>query len=174
MPLAAWLRVGKQLGAIGNSSAWWAGDWLVYGASTYPGRYRTAISGTMLDYQTLRNYAWVARKFEVARRREALSFQHHQEVAALPPAEQDRWLDRALEHRWSKAELRRRLRGQLVPPPQPCALLRPQLRFELAAEQWTSWQQAAQCEDGDVVRWLMRLADQAVSVARGGERPPAQ
>jgi hypothetical protein len=37
-----------------------------------------------LDYQTVRNDSMVARGFEMSRRRDNLSFQHHAEVCALP------------------------------------------------------------------------------------------
>lgn len=164
LPITAWLRIGVQLQAVADSSAWWAGDWLIHGSSVYPGRYRQAIASTRLDYQTLRNYAWVARKFEVPRRRADLSFQHHQEVAALPPDEQDGWLRRAAESGWSKAELRRQLRRQQAPG-RPSARTRTRLQFELADEQWAGWQQAASREDSDVTAWLTRLADQAATMA---------
>lgn len=39
----------------------------------------------------------VASRLETSRRRDVLSFSHHQEVAALPPEEQDRWLGRLTE-----------------------------------------------------------------------------
>ena len=156
LPLATWLRVGRQLCSLASSSAWWAGDWLIYGASTYPDRYRLAVEKTSLDYQTLRNYAWVARKFEVSRRRENLSFQHHQEVAALTVEEQERWLDRAAECGWSKAELRRQLRRG--PAEAAADTFRTRLQFELAEDQWARWQRAA---DGDVIGWLTKVADLA-------------
>jgi hypothetical protein len=41
------------------------------------------------------NYAWVARKVELERRHETLSFQHHAEVSFLALKEQDKWLDLA-------------------------------------------------------------------------------
>jgi hypothetical protein len=41
------------------------------------------IVATGLDYQTLRNYAAVARRFELSRRRDNLSFHHHAELCAL-------------------------------------------------------------------------------------------
>jgi hypothetical protein len=41
------------------------------------------------------NYAWVARRFAMSRRRDTLSFGHHAEVAALPEPEQDFWLREA-------------------------------------------------------------------------------
>src|SRR4051794_37559204 len=69
-PLAMgdWLAIGEELFIINDASAWWLGDWLVYGQNRYPDRYKRAIDGTALHYKTLRNYAWVARKFDVSRR----------------------------------------------------------------------------------------------------------
>src|SRR6266545_6028251 len=72
-----WERAGSQLAGIVDSSSWWLGDWLVYGKKQYSDRYRRAIHAAGLQYQTLRNYAWVARRFELNRRRPKLSFQHH-------------------------------------------------------------------------------------------------
>jgi hypothetical protein len=79
----------------------------------YTGRYRNAIEQTSLDYQTLRNYAWVAKHFSPHRRRELLSFGHHAEVTALPEPEQDFWLRKAEELGWSVKQLRREIRGSL-------------------------------------------------------------
>ena len=77
LPFAAWLAVGTQLAAVAASSAWCLGDWLTYGQKAYVGRYREAIERTGLEYQTLRNYAWGAGRFELSRRRDTLSFAHH-------------------------------------------------------------------------------------------------
>ncbi|KOU18300.1 hypothetical protein ADK52_30825 [Streptomyces sp. WM6372] len=158
LPLEAWLRIGGRLQSTANPSAWWAGDWLIHGSTSYPGRYREAIAGTALGYQTLRNYAWVARKFEPGRRRADLSFQHHQEVAAFPPEEQERWLDRATAAGWPRSELRRRLRGHSVP-------VVTRLRFDLPDDRWEAWQQAARRADTDLPTWLTRLADRAAAQA---------
>jgi hypothetical protein len=114
LPFEAWLGVGAQLAAAASSSAWCLGDWLVYGQSAYGGRYRDAVERTGLDYQTLRNYAWVAGRFELSRRRDALSFGHHAEVAALPAPEQDFWLRKAEEFGWSTMRLRRQVRASLA------------------------------------------------------------
>jgi len=43
--------------------------------------------------QTCMDAAWVAKAFGTSRRREVLSFNHHEEVAALPPDEADALLD---------------------------------------------------------------------------------
>ena len=80
LPFEAWLVVGSQLAAAA-SSAWCLGDWLAYGQAACAGRYRDAVELTGLDYQTLRNYAWVAGRFELSRRRDTLSFGHHAGVA---------------------------------------------------------------------------------------------
>jgi hypothetical protein len=133
----AWQRIGTQLSAAVSSSAWCLGDWLVYGQAAFSGRYRDALEQTSLDYQTLRNYAWVARRFPLSRRRDNLSFGHHAETAALPGPEQDFWLRKAADHRWSRNQLRQEIRASLrerhtgtaVPgagqPPQPAHEHRP-------------------------------------------------
>ncbi|MGN5376760.1 LmbU family transcriptional regulator [Streptomyces lasalocidi] len=65
LPERSWERIGTDLRELVNSSAWWLADWLIYGETTYGWRrYKEAIERTGLDYQTLRNYAWVARRFE--------------------------------------------------------------------------------------------------------------
>ncbi|MBW5422931.1 regulator [Streptomyces sp. BG9H] len=111
----SWERIGTNLRELTNSSAWWLGDWLIFGEAAYGWRrYREAVERTGLDYQTLRNYAWVARRFEHRRRRESLSFAHHAEVTRLSPAEQDYWLRKAEQQKWSRNELRRAVRASLA------------------------------------------------------------
>jgi hypothetical protein len=113
LPLDRWIAIGRQLSEVATSSAWCLGDWLVYGEAAYSGRYREAIEHTSLDYQTLRNYAWVAKRFPLSRRRDTLSFGHHTEVAALADAEQDFWLRKADELAWSCKQLRAEVRASL-------------------------------------------------------------
>jgi hypothetical protein len=111
LPFKRWMHIGMQLSVTYTSSAWCLGDWLVYGETFYNGRYRDAIEQTALDYQTLRNYAWVVRRFALHRRRDTLSFGHHAEVAALCEPEQDFWLRKAESLRWSRNRLRREVRA---------------------------------------------------------------
>jgi hypothetical protein len=111
----SWEQIGTSLRELTNSSAWWLADWLIYGEAAYGWkRYREAIERTGLDYQTLRNYAWVARRFQPSRRRDGLSFAHHAELARLGPAEQDYWLRKAEQQKWSRNELRRSVRTSLA------------------------------------------------------------
>lgn len=115
LPERSWEQIGTNLRELANSSAWWLADWLLFGESSYGWRrYKEAIERTGLDYQTLRNYAWVARRFEQHRRRDNLSFAHHAEVTRLAPPEQDYWLRKAEQQKWSRNELRRAVRASLA------------------------------------------------------------
>lgn len=115
LPERSWERIGTNLRELVNSSAWWLADWLIYGEATYGWRrYKEAIERTGLDYQTLRNYAWVGRRFEHHRRWDSLSFAHHAEVTRLSPPEQDYWLRKAEQQKWSRNELRRAVRASLA------------------------------------------------------------
>ena len=90
-----WLAVGKHLALADNALAWRIGDWWIYGEHRHGDRIavlRTkGWSGP--SFGACRNYATVARAFETSRRRDALSFSHHREVASLSPADADRLLD---------------------------------------------------------------------------------
>jgi hypothetical protein len=54
---------------------------------------------------------YVASRFEISRRRENLSWSHHEAIASLDPEEQERWLDHANQGRLSVADLRLELRA---------------------------------------------------------------
>jgi hypothetical protein len=96
-----WCRLGARLGVAGRSSGWWIGDWLSYGVAKYGRRHAVATRLTGYDSQTLTNLVYVARRFEVSRRRETLSWSHHAELAPLDIDEQEFWLDRAASKRLS-------------------------------------------------------------------------
>lgn len=92
MSFDEWTAVGATLGRITRSLTFWIGDWLRYGERVYGEKYAQAMEVTGYDYGTLANAAYVAGQVEFSRRRENLSFGHHQAVAALAPAQQDYWL----------------------------------------------------------------------------------
>lgn len=112
LELPAWTEAGRRLGSIGRGVGWWIGDWLYYGNRRFGERYARAKQITGYDVQTLMNMAYVASRFEPQRRREALSFSHHAELAALDSASQDRWLKRAESERLSVRCLREELRRE--------------------------------------------------------------
>jgi hypothetical protein len=166
LPLAAWTRLGEQISLLTNSSAWWLGDWLVYGRENFPGRYKKATRQTGLDYQTLRNYAWVAGRFPVSRRRESLSFQHHATVAALADPDQELWLDRATYNHWSVTQLRTKLKeasrtSDRVPPSAAA------LQISLAGERHERWAAAASAQKVDLTDWIVTIIDEAAAQVLG-------
>ena len=169
MPFEAWLAYGRRLCEFTSASAWWLGDWLVYGQRTYGKRYEDALKAAPLSYQTLRNYAWVARRFPVSRRRDKLSFQHHAEVAALPEARGDLWLQRAERMRWSRNELRRRVALSAQSPAARKARA-VTVRLELTADRRNHWRQAAEATDQSLVEWLVAVADAAAESRLSAQR----
>ncbi|MEZ0113829.1 hypothetical protein ABH920_007863 [Catenulispora sp. EB89] len=162
-----WRRLGRQIFVIADSSAWWLGDWLIYGQNCYPNRYKRAVAETSLDYQTLRNYAWVARKVPVERRREGLGFQHHAEVAGLSAGEQDEWLSRAEEQSWTRNELRRRIRA--AQRKDAYAQESAVVQMYVAAERQGRWQAAADSAQMDLLEWIVRTLDGIAEANPGSE-----
>ncbi|WP_330301402.1 LmbU family transcriptional regulator [Streptomyces sp. NBC_00503] len=157
LPFARWERAGRKLADIVESSSWCLGDWLVYGSDMYADRYRRAVEAAGLDYQTLRNYAWVARRFDIGRRRESLSFQHHAEVAALAPEEQDRWLDRAQRDAWSRNQLRTAVRAERQGGADTKTVLLPRVSVEAALV--ARWRQAAAETGSSLDDWIVGTLD---------------
>jgi hypothetical protein len=160
-----WRQAGAEISRISSASAWWLGDWVVYGEQAYGSRYRAALEVTALDYKTLRNYAWVARRFELSRRRDTLSFQHHAEVAGLGPAEQELWLARADRQRWSRNELRRHLAADRARRSHDVLRHELVLRMEIALAREQRWRDAASSAEQDLSDWIARAADEAADVA---------
>lgn len=158
-----WQEAGRKLVRLASSTTWCLGDWLVYGQERYHDRYQRAVQLVGLDYQTLRNYAWVARKFDIERRRANLSLQHHAEVGSLAPAEQDLWLDRAEAGEWSKSRLRRELRlgRESVKPARELVPPFPWLKVgEDAVARWRAAAENAQADFGD---WVVQALDEAAA-----------
>jgi hypothetical protein len=112
LDLTEWSRAGHQLGVMDRCSPWWIGDWIRYGNATFGEKYSRAAKITGYDPQTLMNRVYVASRFEISRRRENLSWSHHDQVAALPPDQQEYWLDRAIAECLTRADLRLELRSR--------------------------------------------------------------
>ena len=165
MPFEEWERAGHQLSGIIDSSSWWLGDWLVFGKDHYVNRYQHGIRAVGLQYQTLRNYAWVSRRFELSRRRPALTFQHHAELASLPVDQQETWLDRAEQNRWTTKQLRRAIRVSREIPEQADVPERPTHRLELPGSRLQRWQQAAEQSGIDFEQWVLASLDGAATCA---------
>ena len=125
MTYTQWAHAGQQLQRIARSVNWLLGDWLAYGEHHYGDTYTQAIEQTGLETQSLMNIASVARRVPPASRRRELSWSHHEAVAALTPADQAVWLDRAQQEHMTVKRLRKRLNGTPADAPDPDAQLTP-------------------------------------------------
>jgi hypothetical protein len=166
MSLAEWKSLGTSIVVYSDTAPWWVGDWLLFGQGKFHRRYQEGLATTGLSYQTLRNYATVARRFPVSRRRDRLSFQHHAEVCALPDEDQEFWLDLAVDHRWSKTELRRRLRAAKPrPSPRQAAM---HVILNLDAEREGRWREAASRSNHSFNDWITDVLDAAATAMLNG------
>jgi hypothetical protein len=96
-----WRAVGSTLDVLIKALLWAAGDWCAFGEHRYGSRkaLTDAADWQGPSLRSCMDAASVCRKFSTSRRREALSFSHHSEVAALPPALADEllaWYEKAL------------------------------------------------------------------------------
>lgn len=88
-----WAALAKPLMNAGRSFGFIIGDWLNYGEKAYGKKYAEVVEKTGMDYQTLRDWKWVAGAVELSCRQDNLSFEHHKAVAGLEPPEQKKWLN---------------------------------------------------------------------------------
>jgi hypothetical protein len=166
LPFEAWSELGARFGGYANATCWWLGDWLAFGQMKYGRRYKEAIARTGLEYQTLRNYAVVARRFDPSRRRPDLSFHHHAELCALDDEEQERWLELAATRHWSKTEVRRRV-AAAHRAIAPRSLTQARVMVFVNLDRARRWQEAAAHCDCDIERWLVQTLDQAALIVLG-------
>lgn len=102
-----WARIGRQLQLAELAVQWWIGDWLNYGETRYGDKYTQAVEEFGRKKQTLMNYAYVARRIEISRRREIVDFSTHVEVASLEPEDQEKVLAKAAKEHSSRNTVRR-------------------------------------------------------------------
>jgi N6-adenosine-specific RNA methylase IME4 len=108
LTLEQWADCGHALDKIESGSAWWRGDWWIAGHK-YGERMKAALDSD-LSFGRWMNCGSVCREFETSRRREVLTFYHHEIVASLPKRQQEKWLDRAEAENWSASKLLTMLR----------------------------------------------------------------
>src|SRR4051794_20519265 len=75
-----WRDIGRQIGRASSRLQWQIGDWWIYGEHRY-GERRALIEADIWDgpaFQTCMNWASVCRAFPTSRRREVLTFGHHE------------------------------------------------------------------------------------------------
>ena len=106
LPIDDWLELGNTLKKVESGIQWWIGDWINYGEKNYGEMYTQALESTDYTAGTLRNMAYVARKVELSRRHDNVSFVKHQEVANLEPEQQEEVLSNIEENSLTNRETR--------------------------------------------------------------------
>lgn len=109
-----WQDIGRELAAREKVLNWWIGDWWAFGEHRYGERAKAAAEGVFgKAFQTIANAATVCRSIETSRRREALGWSHHAEVAPLvrtTPEAAHELLDRAERENLTVAQVRAAVR----------------------------------------------------------------
>jgi hypothetical protein len=117
-----WLQTGDAIRALERATPWLWADWYLAGGDTRI----LPLGWDGPERRTLENYAAVAKRFPISRRRELISFKHHAELVALPESMQDELLDWcASPQRPSVRELRLEKARRLAPPALPIKLSTP-------------------------------------------------
>jgi hypothetical protein len=97
----------EYIGHVHDASRWWIADHLLYGEAVAGQDYYQLAERFNLAPDTLVRYRKVAEAVPRSRRRETLTFQHHQEAARISdPQTQESFLARAEEERLSVGDLR--------------------------------------------------------------------
>lgn len=162
-----WLEIGAELEKLGDSSAWWIGDWLAYG-DCYRRDYHAIIRQTEERWSTARVYRWVSQRVTPDRRVRGLSWSHHQAVAALEPDEQTEWLLDAQTHGWTRAELRDRIAGRKQTDARP-----PALQLKATGRLYDLCSRAAAARGIPPAQWAHQALEQAALHDLGDIRPLA-
>lgn len=106
-----WVEEGRRLGRYVRGLQWRVHAWVEYGETHYGERFAQALDETGYSTQSLLNIMAVGRAFPEYRRREQLSFGHHDAVTGLTPEAQDAMLDAAEQGAWSVTRLRQEVRA---------------------------------------------------------------
>lgn len=145
LTLDEWAELGRPLLQTSASLWWWLGDWLLYAEHQWatdqhgeeiPGQMAiirqkaSTVAGVELD--SLRQARRVARQIPAGRRRAAVPWSLHLDVAALAPEDADRLLADAEEHGWSRRDMRAAIKDVMAldvdetePEPEPLPPSRP-------------------------------------------------
>lgn len=103
-----WEEIGNRLGYTVRCVQWVIGDWYLYGERAWGHKYDDCEERFGLTYSTVSKCVSISRRFDFCRRRQNLSFAHHQEVATLAVADQDILLDEAEKNTLTAKTLRER------------------------------------------------------------------
>jgi len=106
-PMNQWQKAGGTLKKLAKGTQWWVADWLNFGEARYGEKYSQYIEDLGLAAGTINNYQSIGGRMPPERRREELSFGHHESVLAVEdPALQDELLQKSIDENWTRDQLR--------------------------------------------------------------------
>lgn len=120
MKITEWVKAIRLLGRMNRGMSWWICDALIYGEDHYGEKMAQYAEETNLSVHSIANMLWVGRAWPRSRRREALSFGHHEALAAMESEDQTHWAGMAEQGEtlpngerkpWSVTRLREELRA---------------------------------------------------------------
>lgn len=106
MEYEEWDKIGHQIGRVNQGLMWWIGDWLNYGEQAFGEKYAQAMENTGKAYSTVRQAAYMARKYPPETRRDALTFSHYSIVTGLTDDLGNRLLTLAENNAWTVKQLK--------------------------------------------------------------------
>lgn len=106
-----WMDVFKALKQVEGCVQFWIGDCLAYRQQKW-GMYDDIADETGMAKQTLKDTKWVSENVKSSLRKDNLSFNHHKEVASLPPEKQELFLNMAVENKLSVRDLRNEIKKE--------------------------------------------------------------
>lgn len=109
-----WEADGKRFRQLDRMLPWLMGDWLNYGEKKWGDTYTQAMDEWGYSMSRLATCAWVCRQIPFYRRRQELSFGHHEIVASLDPKLQDGWLHMAIDNGYSILDLKDKIAGRPI------------------------------------------------------------
>jgi len=106
-----WMDVFKALKQVEGCVQFWIGDCLAYRQQKW-GMYDDIAEETGMDKSTLATYKSISQNVKPLLRNKELSFNHHKEVASLPPEKQELFLNKAVEDKLSVRDLRNEIKKE--------------------------------------------------------------
>jgi len=101
----SWEALPVVIRQVQSAVQWIIGDWANLGNREWGTGYEQMAEMTGYTVETLHNFAWVAAQVEISLRNENLTWTHHYHVAGMDQANQQLWLNHALENKWSSKQL---------------------------------------------------------------------
>lgn len=113
--------LGYFLSGLSDALQFWRGDWAnLYIPTDATDQERSDIYAELsrrfgIAHGTIKNDAWVCRVIPASLRRDALTYSHHKEVAALPKplkGREEEFIDEAIANKWSVRDLRMAIQAE--------------------------------------------------------------